>query len=664
VNLNSTKGVHALQRLCNIRHTITNQSLQASVIKKVGDKHVARYEPSNTIRSGWYMMTVKGHACATGTQFRCVDARNTAFNLLITAKPQIKRIVFFQYTTPWLDIECEIDVCAIEALQLSLVKVSATFAVSRMRRKFAYATSGLIDYNALTPSELYWRYSKRFEISDLNSRYGDWYWQHQSRLQRRSKQLTPSSQLVTLVQNVTDSALKDLGSAVAELDTPYLCLIGASVTLHEYFVPLVEHALVEQPDAMLLYTDHDVVSYDGVHSEPCFKPGWNPEMLLNGNYIGHVIVVSCELFQRLGSLDFSLGESCIYEYLLRAREILQESAVCRLPYVLYSYNDRRRGVDAYLSLSERDNEVRRSYVHANLPQAKVKAGLINGTQRVAWELPEQEPRVDIIIPSRDKMPLLRTCVESVLEKTDYKSLRITVVDNGSKENATHQYYTAMLSDPRFNLIHYEGDFNFSAMNNLAVARTKGDVLVLLNNDTEVINPQWLRNMVAQASRSEVGCVGAKLHYSNGLIQHAGVILGLYGMAGHAHRLKDRESDGYCGRLKIAHNVSAVTAACLAVRRKVYLEVGCFDEVNLKVAYNDVDFCLRVRAAGYQNIWTPHAQLFHYESVSRGSEDTWLKRQRFKKEFDFMQSQWIPRGYNDIAYNPNLARDQEDFSLAA
>lgn len=212
------------------------------------------------------------------------------------------------------------------------------------------------------------------------------------------------------------------------------------------------------------------------------------------------------------------------------------------------------------------------------------------------------------------------------------------------------------------MIHYDDVFNYSAINNFAVEQARGTVIGMLNNDVEVISPEWLTEMVALASRPEVGCVGAKLYYPNGLIQHAGVIVGLGGVAGHSHKYYPGDHPGYFWRLHLPQNVSAVTAACLVVRKDVYQQVGGLDDKHLVVAFNDVDFCLKVSTAGYLNVWTPKAELYHHESLTRGDEITKEKRERFLSEISVMQSRWGDRLVDDPYYSPNLTRDREDFGI--
>ncbi|MBX2880116.1 MAG: glycosyltransferase family 2 protein [Granulosicoccus sp.] len=444
----------------------------------------------------------------------------------------------------------------------------------------------------------------------------------------------------------------------------YLVLVGSGVLVNPGLVPMLHKAIAENPEATLFYSDHDVALPNGKRGCPAFKPAWNTELLLAGNYVGNFLMVKTDLYRQLGGLNPDKADSMYYDFLLRAQSELGNSDVVRIPRMVFSRMATELQDRTGMTVGSLDQEVLAGFLDQQARPATIKPGLLENMMRVEWELAQPQPTVDIIIPTRDRADLLRCCVNSILSVTAYNNYQITVVDNDSEEPETQRFYDELAGEPRFNLVRYPGEFNYSAINNFAVQKTDGEVVVLLNNDTEIIDADWLKQLVAQAVRPEIGCVGAKLYYSSGLIQHAGVILGIRGVAGHAHRFYPRDADGHCGRLKVAQNVSAVTAACLAVRRSVFCEVGGLDEVNLKVAYNDVDFCLRVLEAGYRNLWTPHAELYHHESVSRGSDDTLKKSRRFQREYDYMISRWHTDTMNDPTYNPNLALDQEDFWLAA
>jgi len=262
------------------------------------------------------------------------------------------------------------------------------------------------------------------------------------------------------------------------------------------------------------------------------------------------------------------------------------------------------------------------------------------------------------------LDILSQCVGSVLQYTDYPDYEIIVVDNDSVEPSTLEYFDQLKAQDNVRIIKFNGEFNYSAINNFAVDQALGSVITMMNNDIEVIDAGWLREMVSHTMRDEIGCVGAKLLYKNNMVQHAGVILGIGGVAGHAHKYFDAESAGYFSRLHLTQNLSAVTAACLTGEKKIYQRVGGFNENDLKVAFNDVDFCLRVGELGLRNIWTPYALLYHHESVSRGHENTHEKKMRFRREASYMREQWGNLLESDPAYNRNLTLVREDFSLAA
>lgn len=288
--------------------------------------------------------------------------------------------------------------------------------------------------------------------------------------------------------------------------------------------------------------------------------------------------------------------------------------------------------------------------------------LPHGHFRVHWPLPDSPPKVSLVIPTRDRFELLRTCVESLLGSTNYPNLELVVVDNQSSEPQALAYLDELASRERVRVLRYDAPFNYSAINNWAVAQCDGELVGLVNNDIEVITPGWLREMASHALRAEVGAVGAMLYYPNDTIQHAGVIAGVYGVAGHLYAGMSRGYHGHGARAWVAQGLSAVTGACLLVRRSVFAEVGGLDE-RLSVAFNDIDFCLRLREHGYRNVWTPFAEMYHHESASRGSEDTDEKKARFALEVQFMLDRWKDVLSDDPAYNPNLSLQSLNFDLA-
>jgi GT2 family glycosyltransferase len=281
--------------------------------------------------------------------------------------------------------------------------------------------------------------------------------------------------------------------------------------------------------------------------------------------------------------------------------------------------------------------------------------------RVRYPLPIELPLVSIIIPTRDRADILGVCLESVLQKTSYPHFEIIVVDNGSVEAKTQQLLDRQPKD-KVRVVRDDAPFNYSRLNNLAVQAAKGEVVCLMNNDIEVLTPDWLEEMLSFALQPDIGCVGARLWYpGNGGLQHGGVILGIGGIAGHSHKYLPRRHSGYLGRAVLHQSFSAVTAACLLVRREIWEKVQGLDE-SFAVAFNDVDFCLRVRETGYRNVWTPYAEMIHHESVSRGPEDNPEKVARFQGEIKRMHERWGDALSSDPAYSVNLTYVHEDFSL--
>lgn len=428
----------------------------------------------------------------------------------------------------------------------------------------------------------------------------------------------------------------------------------------------VVKALNENKNLGFIYSDEDKREMDGTLTEPHFKPDFNLDLLLSINYISHLSVIRKDLGDRLGW--FRPGFEGSQDYDLYLRVIEQTNHIHHIQKVLYHwrkvpgstaarYEDKKyvdkaslRALTEYLQRNQIEGSV--SKVDTRPPTFRVQRKIIN---------PEL---VSIIIPFKDKVELLKMCIPSVLEKTTYKKYEILLVSNNSTQPETFEYVRLLTkAHPNIRLLKHDVPFNYSEINNWAVSKAKGKYVLLMNNDIEVISPEWLTAMVEHIQRPEVGAVGAKLYYPNDTLQHAGVIVGLGGVAGHSHKYFPRANDGYFGRVSTIQDLSACTAACLLVKQEVYQQVGGLDAENLKIAFNDVDFCLRVRAAGHLIVYTPFATLYHHESVSRGQEDTPAKQQRFQKEVLYMKAKYGNAILRDPYYNPNLSLDREDFSLA-
>ena len=292
----------------------------------------------------------------------------------------------------------------------------------------------------------------------------------------------------------------------------------------------------------------------------------------------------------------------------------------------------------------------------------MESGPVPNTYRLIYPVPDPAPLVSLLIPTRDECEILARCISSIVDKTTYSNYEILILDNQSRDPETLDYLFSIQQKENIRVIPYDYPFNFSAINNFGARQAKGEVLGLVNNDVEVISPDWLTEMVSHTIRPGTGCVGAKLYYPDGRIQHAGVILGIGGVAGHSHKYFQKSSYGYFSRLLLTQNVSAVTAACLLVRKRIFDQVNGLDEKNLAIAFNDVDFCLKVREAGYRNVWTPYAELVHHESISRGGEDSAEKIDRFNRETQYMKRKWKNVLSQDPYYSPHLSREKEDFSI--
>lgn len=423
-------------------------------------------------------------------------------------------------------------------------------------------------------------------------------------------------------------------------------------------------AVLAQPQARLFYSDEDKIDESGERFDPYFKPDWNPDLFLSQNFISHLGVYETALVDQVGGFRSGYEGSQDYDLALRCITRLQPGQIVHIPHVLYHW--RASSGSTALALSEKSYAVeagrRALQEHFRCKGEAVEVEGSAGGYRVRRAGSKPSPSVEIIIPTRDRVDLLRPCVESILGRSSYENFRVMVVDNQSAENETLGYLETIAKDDRVRVVPFDAPFNYSRLNNSAVARSNADLVVLLNNDVEVITSGWLEEMTAHASRPEVGAVGAKLYYPDDTIQHAGVVTGLFGVAGHIYCGEPRGATGQMGRARLTQNYSAVTAACLMLSRAKFDEVGGLNE-TLQVAFNDVDLCLKLCKRGYWNVWTPFAELVHHESVSRGREDTEEKKRRFLGEATYMQDTWGELLHDDPAYNPNLSLHSKSCELA-
>ena len=446
---------------------------------------------------------------------------------------------------------------------------------------------------------------------------------------------------------------------------------GEWITPLDHDDVLAEHALAlamlaahDNADAGVIYSDEDKIDDKTGRQLPYFKPDFDPLLLLGQNYLTHLLFIKRDLVTAAGGYRLGFEGSQDWDLILRVTERLEPSQVIHVPHILYHWRIHDQSTASLVSNKPYALDAGERSVVEHLDRMGLHGEVSRipslGHNRVKWQLPQSPPLVSIIIPTKDGT-LLKRCIDSLLAFTSYPNFEILVVDNGSQEFATLEYLRQ--NEQHLTVIRDERPFNYSALNNAAVKRASGSVLCLLNDDTEVIAGDWLDEMVSQLLMPGVGAVGAKLFYPDGRIQHAGVIVGLGGVAGHSHRMSDRLAPGYCGRLLVAQNLSAVTGACMVVRREAWDQVGGLEEENLAIAFNDVDFGLRLRQAGWRVVWTPFATLYHHESVSRGPDDVGPRIHGFAKEIEFIKERWGESLLHDPFYNPNLTLDSEDFALA-
>ncbi len=426
-------------------------------------------------------------------------------------------------------------------------------------------------------------------------------------------------------------------------------------------------AINKHPKSKLFYADEDKVDEYGNRFMPHFKPDWNPDLLYSQNYIGHPVVYKTEKLKEIGGFREGVEGSQDHDLLLRYSQNLNTSQIEHLPWILYHWratkNSTALNIDSKNYTTQAGIKSLQDFFDSQNKSVKVEAGNYPNTYRCQWPLPKNPPLVSLLIPTRDGYQILKNAVDSILEKTHYTNYEILILNNRSKCQQTLDYFKELDQKyPNIRILDWHHPFNYSAINNYGVEKAYGEIIGLINNDIEVINKEWLTEMVSHAIRPEIGCVGAKLYYPDNTIQHAGVILGIGGVAGHAHKYFSKENPGYFSRLHLTQNYSAVTAACLLVKKSIYKKVGGLNAKHLTIAFNDVDFCLKVREAGYKNLFTPWAELYHHESISRGAEDTPKKTQRFSEEVKFMKDHWHTSLRHDPAYNRNLSQTHENFTL--
>jgi len=480
------------------------------------------------------------------------------------------------------------------------------------------------------------------------------------------------SRIKVVLRETNGQVSEASNSALTLASGNYLALLDHDDVIPAHALATIAAEIERHPEADLIYTDEDKIDESGRRYAPYFKPDWNKDLFYSQNLIRRFGIYRLSVVRELGGFRIGYEGNQDYDLALRFIEKIPESHIRHIPRVLY-HSRAMRG-SAALDLIEKACAplAARRALQGHFDRLGISARVVEGFRRyhrAMYSLPNPCPLVSVIVCTKDKLVLFRQVIEGLLTLTDYRPLEVIVVDHESKEPEMLDYLGTLekrVPNSEFQLrrIQFSGPFNFSAMNNRAVREAKGSLLCFLNNDVRMIHPEWLSEMVSHAVRPDIGAVGAQLLYEDGRIQHAGVIIGIGGIAGHYHRFLPNAEGGYSGRAQLIQNFSAVTAACMVMRNSVFNEVNGFDEEHLAVDFNDVDLCLKIRDRGYRNLYTPYARLFHLESASRGSSLDRKHRSRFGREIEFMKQKWGDCLLTDPSYNPNLSLNTEaGFRLA-
>ena len=580
---------------------------------------------------------------------------------------------------------------------------------------------GLLYMKHFGPKEFWIRLTERFQADDVD--YEEWYKNHKPTMEELQRQreakfdYEPMISILVPVYNTPEEFLKQMIQSVRKqtYGNWELCIANAnpanetvaeilriSSTKDERikvkdvpenegiaqntnavlaiatgdYIGLLDHDDLLTPDALyevvkainendrpqVLYSDEDKVTMDlSEHFQPHMKPDYNKDLLRSNNYITHFFVAERMLVEEVGGEDGEYNGAQDYDLILKCTE--RAKGIAHIPRILYHWRVHKA--------STADNPASKMYafdagkraIEDHLKRCgeigKVSHEKDLGFYRVKYQV-QGSPLISIIIPNKDQVESLDKCLESI-EKSSYKNYEIIIVENNSTEDETFAYYKKIESD-KIRIVYWSDEFNYSAINNFGVKHARGDYLLLLNNDVEVIATDWLEELTANCQRKDVGIVGARLYYPDDTIQHAGIVIGIGGVAGALFVGMPRMFTGYLHKAAIQQDLSAVTAACMMVKRSVYEELGGLEE-ELKVAFNDVDFCLRAREKGYLVVYDPNVELYHFESKSRGTEDSKEKIRRFQNEIEYMRSHWLELlKKGDPMYNPNLTLTKWDYSL--
>ena len=447
----------------------------------------------------------------------------------------------------------------------------------------------------------------------------------------------------------------------------FVALLDHDDELADHALYMIAGALRETPDLDMIFSDEDKIAEDGTRFDPWFKSDWNPDLMLSQNVVVHLAAYRRATLLAAGGFRPGFDGSQDYDAALRVAEQSRPERIRHLPFILYHWRAIAGSVALATDEKQYPYEAGARAIAEHLRRtgrdATVTREAHQGYYRVHWPVPAEPPRVTLIVPTKDRVDLLRRAVDSILARTDYAHFDLLIIDNGSTEAEAKSYLAGIAAHKQVRVLRHDAPYSFAALNNWAVRQTDAPLLAFVNNDVEVISPGWLAEMVGHALRPEVGAVGAKLYYPDGTIQHAGIVVGIGGLAGHPHLGLARGEAGYFGRAAVTQQFSAVTAACMVMRREVFLGVGGFDEEHFAIAFNDVDLCLRLRRAGFAIVWTPYAELFHHESATLGPSGSPGRREQFERECRNLRTIWAGTLLHDPFYNPNLTIAGGDFSPA-
>ena len=457
-----------------------------------------------------------------------------------------------------------------------------------------------------------------------------------------------------LLSALETSVLEDFDPALSTHGGEWLIFVDADTEVHKAATFSLACHAESHPDSLMIIPDSAEKSGD-LFTKIRANPPWNLDLILGGEGVGPLLAIHNSVISEIVETGEDLSRAKnLTEIALTAYGYLGEKAISRLPLVLSATSKQSEQTHLDTTIME--------YLREVDDEVFVSQGLCPQTRRIHWPIASQNPKVSILIPSKNRSDLLERCLKGIYESSDYSNFEVIVIDHQSNEKNALELLEKIDKRDDTKVLEFAGDFNFSLMNNIAAKSSTGDFLCLLNNDIEVINSDWIQELVSHTSREHVGVVGALLRYPDKSIQHAGLSPNLGSLYGHAHKYFPSGNFGYRNRLAVAHQVAAVTGACLMTSRELWDELGGLNQ-QLAVAYNDVDYCLRARAAGYQVIWTPFAELIHHESLSRGYDEHPTQRDRLAKESDLFVSLWKDSLDDDPAYSPNLTLESTNFSLS-